>query len=115
MFDFPTGIVEQAAHRPWLMPDAPWLMTQSWHDLLFAHWPVDRELLLSKVPPGLPLDLYDEQVWGVVAQNSLAVSGARLLLASPTTRPTRREWMCMMRLVGFSTPADVLEMPIRRS
>lgn len=55
------------AHRPWPIPDAPWLMTQTWHDLLFAHWPVDRELLQTKVPPGLPLDLYDGQAWiGVV-------------------------------------------------
>jgi len=67
MADFPASIVDQVAHRPWPMPDAPWLMTQSWHDLLFAHWPVDRKLLQSKVPPGLSLDLYDGQAWiGVV-------------------------------------------------
>lgn len=67
MSDFPTSIVDQVAHRPWPVPDAPWLMTQSWHDLLFAHWPVDRQLLQSKVPPGFPLDLYDGQAWiGVV-------------------------------------------------
>lgn len=67
MSDFPTGIVDQIAHRPWPIPDAPWLMTQSWHDLLFAHWPVDRKLLHSRVPPGLSLDLYDGQAWlGVV-------------------------------------------------
>lgn len=55
------------AHRPWPIPDAPWLMTQSWHDLLFVHWPVDRGLLRTKVPPGLELDLYDNQAWiGVV-------------------------------------------------
>jgi uncharacterized protein YqjF (DUF2071 family) len=67
MFDFPTGIIDQVAHRPWPKPGAPWLMTQSWHDLLFAHWPVDRELLRFKVPPGLSLDLYDGQAWvGVV-------------------------------------------------
>jgi uncharacterized protein len=67
MSDFPTGIVDQIAHRPWPMPDVPWLMTQSWHDLLFAHWPIDREVLHSRVPPGLSLDLYDGQAWiGVV-------------------------------------------------
>jgi uncharacterized protein YqjF (DUF2071 family) len=67
MFDFPPGIVDETAHRPWPMPDAPWLMTQSWHNLLFAHWPVDRERLRSKVPPGLSLDLHDGQAWvGVV-------------------------------------------------
>jgi len=49
------------------MPDGPWIMTQSWHDLLFAHWPVDRRMLQEKVPAGLPIDLYDGQAWlGVV-------------------------------------------------
>ncbi len=67
MHDFPTGILDHVAHRPWPIPDAPWLMTQSWHDLLFAHWPVDRDLLRTKVPPGLDLDLFDNQAWiGVV-------------------------------------------------
>jgi uncharacterized protein YqjF (DUF2071 family) len=67
MFDFPSGIADQVAHRPWPMPEAPWLMTQSWNDLLFAHWPVDRERLRSKVPPGLSLDLHDGEAWvGVV-------------------------------------------------
>jgi len=42
-------------------------MTQSWHNLLFAHWPVDAALLRRRMPPGLPLDLYDGQAWiGVV-------------------------------------------------
>jgi uncharacterized protein len=65
--DFPSDIVEQVAHRPWPMPGAPWLMTQSWHDLLFAHWPVDARALRERVPPGLELDLFEGQAWlGVV-------------------------------------------------
>jgi uncharacterized protein len=65
--DFPSDIVEQVAHRPWPMPEAPWLMTQSWHDLLFAHWPVDARALGERVPAGLELDLFDGQAWvGVV-------------------------------------------------
>ena len=49
------------------MPDTPWIMTQSWHDLLFAHWPVDRRMLQEKVPAGLPIDLHDGQAWvGIV-------------------------------------------------
>ncbi len=66
--DFPSGIAGATGHRPWALPTAPWLMTQSWHDLLFAHWPVDADLLRSRVPPGLPLDLFDGQAWiGIVA------------------------------------------------
>src|SRR5215217_5680279 len=65
--DFPSGIVNETAHRPWPLPQSPWLMTQSWHNLLFAHWPVDADLLRSRMPPGLLLDLFDGQAWiGVV-------------------------------------------------
>jgi uncharacterized protein YqjF (DUF2071 family) len=65
--DFPEGIMNDVAHRPWPLPDFPWVMTQSWHNLLFAHWPVDAAVLRSRMPPGLPLDLYDGQAWiGVV-------------------------------------------------
>jgi len=54
-------------HRPWPLPDGPWIMTQSWHDLLFAHWPVAVDHLRALVPPGLELDLYDRQAWlGVI-------------------------------------------------
>jgi hypothetical protein len=42
-------------------------MTQSWHDLLFAHWPVAVDALREKIPPGLELDLFDHQAWlGIV-------------------------------------------------
>src|SRR5919109_105682 len=49
------------------MPTGPWIMTQSWHDLLFAHWPVGADGLRKCVPPGLELDLFDKQAWvGIV-------------------------------------------------
>jgi hypothetical protein len=61
--DFPSGIVNETRHRPWPLPEGPWIMTQSWHDLLFAHWPVAIDALREKVPPGLELDLFDNQAW----------------------------------------------------
>ena len=67
MVDFDDSFLTVTAHRPWPLPERPWIMTQTWHDLLFAHWPVDRELLRAKLPPGLALDLFDGQAWlGVV-------------------------------------------------
>ena len=49
------------------MPDAPWIMTQTWNDLLFAHWPVDRRMLQERLPAGLPVDVFDGQAWlGIV-------------------------------------------------
>src|SRR5687767_1945955 len=65
--DFNTGILDEVAHRPWRMPDLPWLMTQTWHDLLFAHWPVDPEQLRSQVPPQFAIDLFEGEAWlGIV-------------------------------------------------
>ena len=61
--DFPSGIVNETLHRPWPLPDGPWIMTQSWHDLLFAHWPVEIDLLREKIPPGLELDRFDNRAW----------------------------------------------------
>jgi uncharacterized protein YqjF (DUF2071 family) len=38
-----------------------------WHDLLFAHWPVDADVLREKLPPGLTLDTFNGQAWlGIV-------------------------------------------------
>lgn len=45
------------------MPDTPWLMTQTWNDLLFAHWPVDALALRDHVPAGFEIDLFDGQAW----------------------------------------------------
>ena len=61
--DFNHEILNEIAHRPWPMPDSPWVMTQTWHDLLFAHWPVDVAPLRAKVPRPFTLDLYDDQAW----------------------------------------------------
>ena len=54
-------------HRPYPLPDAPFLMTMSWHDLLFAHWPMRAEELRPLVPAALELDLWEGEGWiGVV-------------------------------------------------
>jgi hypothetical protein len=38
-----------------------------WHDLLFAHWPVDPGELREQLPPGIEIDTFDGQAWiGVV-------------------------------------------------
>jgi uncharacterized protein YqjF (DUF2071 family) len=64
---FNSRILEQTAHRPWPLPDKPWIMKMTWLDLLFAHWAVDGALLASKVPAPLELDLFDGRAWvGIV-------------------------------------------------
>jgi hypothetical protein len=66
--DFPTDrVLSHTAHRPWPRPARPWIMTQTWHDLLFAHWPVDGGELRERVPAGLELDLFEGKAYvGVV-------------------------------------------------
>jgi uncharacterized protein len=67
MGDFDYSVVESTAHRPWPLPRAPWLMTQTWHDLLFAHWRVDASEIRRAVPPSFDLDLFDGEAWlGIV-------------------------------------------------
>jgi uncharacterized protein YqjF (DUF2071 family) len=65
--DFDRGILNVTSHRPWPMPQSPWVMTQSWHELLFAHWPVDFAVIRAKVPHALPIDTFDGHAWlGIV-------------------------------------------------
>ncbi len=62
----PRDILAHAA-RPWPVPSAPWVMRQSWHDLLFAHWPVAPEVVRGLLPAGLTPDTFDGAAWvGVV-------------------------------------------------
>lgn len=58
---------ESTAHRPWPVVDRPWVMHMRWHDLMFAHWPIDTAALRPLVPRGLEIDTYDGRAWvGVV-------------------------------------------------
>ncbi len=61
------GILQNTAHRPWPLPSGRWLMTQTWHNLLFAHWPVENAILHPLIPAGLELDTFEGQAWlGIV-------------------------------------------------
>lgn len=76
---------EALAHRPWPLPSGPWVMRQTWLDLLFAHWPVPAAVIRPLVPEVLELDLYEGQAWlGVVPFRMEAVRW-RWLPPIPTT------------------------------
>ena len=54
-------------HRVYPLPKGPWVMRQTWHNLLFAHWPIPAEAMRALVPQALPLDTYGGQAWlGIV-------------------------------------------------
>ena len=60
-------IMSQVDHRPYPLPEAPYVMQQAWYDLLFAHWIVDARSLRRMLPPELELDLFDGRAYvGVV-------------------------------------------------
>jgi hypothetical protein len=51
-------------------------MTQIWHDLLFAHWPVPLAALRSQIPASLEIDTFDGTAW--VAVVPFRMSGVRI-------------------------------------
>lgn len=57
------GSLQQTRHRPWPLPQEPWLQGHTWEDLLFAHWRVDPDRLRRLVPAGLELDLHEGSAW----------------------------------------------------
>lgn len=56
-------VTEVINHRPWPLPKGPWVMAQSWDNLLFANWPVEPSLLRDLIPAPLALDLYEGMAW----------------------------------------------------
>jgi uncharacterized protein YqjF (DUF2071 family) len=62
-----SAALNETSHRPWPPPAEPWLMGQTWRDLLFAHWPVRASVLREAVPAPIPLDRFDGWCWlGVI-------------------------------------------------
>jgi hypothetical protein len=60
-------ILSVTAHRPWPIPERPWIMVQHWNDLLFAHWSLPPEQIRPLVPHGLELDTFAGKAWiGVI-------------------------------------------------
>jgi uncharacterized protein YqjF (DUF2071 family) len=81
--DFDRSIVESTGHRPWPMPSAPWLMTQSWNSLLFAHWRVDASQVRRVVPDVFDLDLFHGEAWLGVVPFYMTNVGVRAAPALP--------------------------------
>jgi uncharacterized protein YqjF (DUF2071 family) len=75
--------LNETAHRPWPVPKGNWVMEQSWHDLLFAHWSFPVEALRGAVPDVLPIDTYEGRAWVGVVPFQLRGLRARMLPAFP--------------------------------
>ena len=77
--------LHSVAHRPWPLPSGPWIMVQTWHDLLFAHWPLPSAALRPLVPSELALDAFDGCCWVGVAPFHMSGIRLRGLPALPWT------------------------------
>ncbi|MBP1990352.1 YqjF family protein [Paenibacillus eucommiae] len=69
-------LINTVDHRPYQLPKGHWVMKQSWHDLLFAHWPVQASELLPLIPEGLELELWEGKPW--ISIVPFRMSGIRL-------------------------------------
>jgi uncharacterized protein YqjF (DUF2071 family) len=71
----------ETEHRPIAVPSGAWSNQQTWHDLLFAHWPLAPDKIRPLVPPELDLDLCDGNAYVAIAP--FWMSGIRARLAPP--------------------------------
>ncbi len=65
------SILQQTSHRPFALPDSPWVMRQSWRNLLFAHWPVAVDELRDCIPTELEIDTFERFAWVAVVPFSM--------------------------------------------
>lgn len=75
------AVLTKTGHRPWPVPERPWLMGQTWIDLLFAHWRVPTPALEAVVPAQLQIDTYDGSAW--IGVTPFLVRGLRLRGTTP--------------------------------
>ncbi|PYX62148.1 MAG: hypothetical protein DMG73_00955 [Acidobacteria bacterium] len=75
--------LKSVAHRPWPLPESPWVMAQTWHDLLFAHWQIVHDVIRKLVPEPLALDSFHGQCWIAVTPFHMSGVRARGLPALP--------------------------------
>jgi hypothetical protein len=54
---------DRIEHRPFHLPRGPWVGRQSWHDLMFFHWPVPADALAHLVPPPIQIQEFEGTSW----------------------------------------------------
>jgi len=70
-------------HRPWPLPDGPWVMRMAWEDLAFLHWPVPLDALRRCVPEALEIDTLEGRAWLAVTPLHMVDVRPRGLPAMP--------------------------------
>jgi uncharacterized protein YqjF (DUF2071 family) len=80
-------------------------MKQTWHDLLFAHWPLPTSAIRPLVPSQLTLDTFDGQCW--VAVTPFRISGIRSRGLPPLPGLSRFPELNVRTYVTFGGKAGV--------
>jgi uncharacterized protein YqjF (DUF2071 family) len=73
----------ETQHRSWPVPKRPWVMGQTWDDLLFSHYRVPAATLRTLVPEGLEVQEHSGSGWLGVTPFVIAGLRARGLLPLP--------------------------------
>ena len=76
--------LEQTEHRPWPVPSRPWVMGQTWDDLLFVHYRVPVDSLRKLVPDGLEVEAHSGSGW--LGVTPFAITGLRARGTLPLPR-----------------------------
>jgi len=60
-------LLHAVSHREYPIPTGPWVMSQLWLELIFAHWPIQPDVLRALIPPIFEIDTFEREAWvGVV-------------------------------------------------
>ncbi|GAC1398595.1 MAG: DUF2071 domain-containing protein [Ktedonobacteraceae bacterium] len=62
-----TEILHAVSHREYPISTGPWVMSQLWLELLFAHWPIKPDPIRLLIPSAFTIDTFEGEAWiGVV-------------------------------------------------
>ncbi|WP_298653697.1 DUF2071 domain-containing protein [uncultured Proteiniphilum sp.] len=56
---FIQDILADTSHRPFELPDGPWIYYQEWNNALFLHWTIPFDILRKCVPSDLLIDTFE--------------------------------------------------------
>jgi uncharacterized protein YqjF (DUF2071 family) len=68
-------------HRPWPLPETPWVLRQDWLRLGFLHWRVDPAALQRRLPRGVRVQLFGGRAY--VGVGPFWMSGVRPRFCPP--------------------------------